>query len=572
MKELLVVLVTVIGGLGVFLIGLKHLSEGLQAVAAPSLRRLMSFAGSRNPFVRTWSGAASTMLVQSSSIITVMLVGFVSTGAVALSQAVNVIVGANIGTTATVWLLALMPSPVMVAYSCVGLGAVLYFFVSKEFFHNFGLALLGFGMLFLSMDFLNKGLLYVAAGDGVSSLLAATSVESFAGAAVVALAAALAASLLQSSAALIALIMCMASLRLISYETAIVSLLGANVGTTVAAWNVAAGAGASARRTALVNTLSNLAGSLVLLPFAIPVFAPLSKAVFPHWGEAVSVTASGGAQITMLPGIMLPIAFADTVFAILRGVLLLPFGAPLATLAEKIVYQSEAEKPHLSSLKIGVKLSPVIACDQALSEIDFMKESCLGLLACAGKVLAGDADESDERYIARREAILDNVQREVTEFLGDVMTRRLPQDVAERARRLLRLTDELESVSDEAAQVLKVVKRLRRQQQRISDASKDLLSSVHSRVHSFAVTVTPLIRSPRPEIDLVSLQAESKNIREYIRDCRKIQLGRVGADDPDSPLRVLCELDIMNAFDRVRSCYVNIAETLAGGKQPLKTA
>lgn len=570
MKDFLIAIATVVGGLGVFLLGLKHLSEGLQAVAATWLRRMMWFAKSRNPFTRAGVGAASTVLVQSSSIITVMLVGFVSTGVVSLSQAVNVIVGANIGTTATVWLLALVPHPSMVAYAGIGLGAVLYFFVSREFFHNLGLALLGVGMLFLGMDFLGKGLIYAAADAGTVRLFACAAVDSFAGAAAVALVSALATAMLQSSAAMVALVMVMASLKLIPYETAVVSLLGASVGTTVTAWTAASGGTASARRTALANTLSSFAGSVVLLPLALPVFAPLGKAVFPHWNEAAEVMAANGSCVPMIVGVMAPIALVDTLFALARGVLIFPIAGVIAMVSEKAVYQSEAEKPHLSSLKTGVKLSPVIACDQALSEIDFMKESCLGIFKSARKVLAGESDEADERYIVRRETILDNVQREVTEFLGDVMTRRLPQDVAERARRLLRLTDELESVSDEAAQVLKAEKRLRRQEQRISDVSRELLLKVHDRVYAFAETITPLIRSPRPAIDIEAIAAESKSIREFIRDCRKTQLGRVGADDPDSPLRVLCELDVINAYDRARSCYLNIAETLSGGKHAAK--
>jgi hypothetical protein len=125
-------------------------------------------------------------------------------------------------------------------------------------------------------------------------------------------------------------------------------------------------------------------------------------------------------------------------------------------------------------------------------------------------------------------------------------------------------------IADEAAQVLKAEKRLRRQEQRISDVSRELLLKVHDRVYAFAETITPLIRSPRPAIDIEAIAAESKSIREFIRDCRKTQLGRVGADDPDSPLRVLCELDVINAYDRARSCYLNIAETLSGGKHAAK--
>ena len=196
-----------------------------------------------------------------------------------------------------------------------------------------------------------------------------------------------------------------------------------------------------------------------------------------------------------------------------------------------------------------------------------MRDSDIDLLNCVRQVLTGEADQKMEDHITHRENILDNVQREVTEFLGSIMTKRLPQDVAERARRLLRLTDELESVSDEAAQILKVIKRLRKQGQKISDVSAALLLEVFDRVYAFAEKVTPWIRSPRPTIDIEAVQAESTEIHEFIRGCRRTQLGRVGPDDPDSPLRVLGELDIINACERVRAYYLNIAETLAGGKK-----
>ena len=348
----------------------------------------------------------------------------------------------------------------------------------------------------------------------------------------------------------------------ITYEMAIAVLFGANIGTTMTAWLAAIGGSAAAKRTALAHTLSNVIGSALFLPFVLPVFVPMGKALFPNWG-VVTETAKG----PLLLGVMAPIAVTDTIFSVLRGLLFFPFVRPFASLVERIVPQKEEEKPHLSVLKIGVKLSPVIACDQALLEIQFMRESNIDLLCCARKVLAGESDEDDERHIIHREGILDNVQREVTEFLGSIMTKRLPQDVAERARRLLRLTDELESVSDEAAQILKVIKRLRKQGQKISDVSAALLLQVFDRVYAFAEKVTPWIRSPRPAIDIEAVQAESTEIHEFIRGCRRTQLGRVGQDDPDSPLRVLGELDIINACERVRAYYLNIAETLAGGKK-----
>ncbi len=560
MKDMLTVFVTVAGGLGVFLLGMKHLSEGLQAVSGRGLRRFMGLATTHR-MAGVGTGIVTTLIVQSSSIITVMLVGFVSSGMMTLQQAINVIIGANIGTTGTVWIVAFAPSPEILGLIGLSLGGLLYFFMRGERPHNLGLAILGLGLVFLGLYFMAKGVQPIRQNPDIQSAFMKMGATSLGEVALVALVAALFTAVVQSSAASIAIAMTLASQQLITYEMAISVLLGANIGTTMTAWLAAIGNSAEAKRTALAHTLSNVIGSLVFLPFVLPVLVPMGKALFPNW-NAVTETAKG----PMLLGIMAPIAVTDTVFSVLRGVLTFPFVKPFARLIEWML-PSKGEKPHLSALKMGVRLSPVIACDQALVEVQFMRDSNIELLGCVRRVLTGTADEADEQHIIHRESILDNVQREVTEFLGQVMVKRLPADTAERARRLLRLTDELESVSDETATILKVTHRLRKNGQEFSDVSRSVLLQVHDRVMAFASKVSPWVKSPRPPIDIEQTQSESREIHDFVRECRRVQLGRVGPDDPNSPMRVLVELDIINAYERVRAYYLNIAETLAGGKK-----
>lgn len=568
MKEIALSVLTVAGGLGTFLLGMKHLSEGLQAVAGQELRRFMALATTRR-IAGVGTGIVSTILVQSSSIITVMLVGFVSSGLMTLPQAINVILGANIGTTATVWIVAFAPDPQVLGLTGIFAGGLLYFFpgclfcFKRDTVHNIGLAILGLGLVFLGMYFMSKGVMPIRQNQEIQAAFTRMGATTLGGVALVALVAAAFTAVIQSSAAAIAIGMTLATQQLITYEMAIAVLFGANIGTTMTAWLAAIGGTASAKRTALAHTLSNVIGSLIFLPLVLPVLIPFGKWLFPNW-HVVTETAKG----PMLLGVMAPIAVTDTIFSLLRGVIFFPFVKTFASMIERLIPQKEEEKPHLSALKPGVKLSPVIACDQALLEIQFMRDSDVDLLRCARKVISDEQDDKNERHICHREGILDNVQREVTEYLGSIMTKRLPQDVAERARRLLRLTDELESVSDEASQILKVMKRLRGNGQRISEVSVALLLQVHDRVFAFAEKVSPWIRSPRPAIDVEAVQAESKEIRDFIQDCRRTQLGRIGPDDPDSPMRVLGELDMINAYERVLAYYLNIAETLAGGKQP----
>lgn len=564
MREVLLILITVLGGLGLFLLGMKHLSEGLQATAGGGLRKFMAHATSHR-IVGVGTGILSTMIVQSSSIITVMLVGFVSTALLTLPQAITVLIGANIGTTATVWIIAYAPNPQLVGFVGVAIGGALYFFMRGERVHNLGLTIIGLGLVFLGLYFMSKGVMPIRENPEIARFFTTMDGSTLFGCAKVALVSMVLTAVIQSSAATVAIAMTLAQQQLITYEVAIAVLFGANVGTTATGWIAAIGGTADARRTALAHTLSNLIGSIVFLPF-ISLFVKGGQMLFPNWCDAEEVIVSGQATL-VLANIMAPIAVTDTIFAICRGALFFPFTRQFARFIEMVVKQPENEKPHLSALRSGAKLSPVIACDQALQEIVFMKESNIELLDCARKVLSGESDEQIENHIIHREEILDNVQREVTEFLGSIMTKRLGVEVSERARLLLRLTDELESVSDEAATVLKVVRRLRKNKLEISDVSAFLLVNIHDRVMEFAKKVTTWIRSPRPVIDLADVQGESRSIHEFIRTSRKTQISRVGKDDPGSSMRVLAELDIISAYERIRAYYLNIAEALAGGKR-----
>ena len=544
MKEALTILLTVLGGLGIFLLGMKHLSEGLQAAAGNGLRKFMSRATGHR-IVGVMSGIVSTIIVQSSSITTVMLVGFVSTALMTLPQAFAVLIGANIGTTATVWIIAYAPNPQMLGLVGLALGGAMYFFFRGERVHNLGLTVIGLGLVFLGLAFMAQGVMPIRQNPEIAKIFTAMSADSYWSILKIAFASTLLTAVIQSSAATIAIAMALAAQQLITYEVAIAVLFGANIGTTATGWLAAIGGTADAKRTALSHTLSNLIGSLVLVWF-FPLFLKVRD---------------------VIPSQMGAIAITDTVFAICRGCIFFPLVKPFVKFIERLVPQPENEKPHLSALRFGVRLSPVIACDQALMEVDFMKASNLELLDCVRQVLSGTAGADVEKHIVHREDILDNVQKEVTEFLGSIMSKRLVHEVSERARRLLRLTDELESVSDECATILKVVKRFRRQKQQISEKSLKVILNVHDRVSAYAAEVTPLIRSPRGVIPLEKLQAESKALHEHVRECRKIQLGRIGPEDPGSSIRVLGELDIINAYERIRAYYLNCAETLAGGQR-----
>lgn len=560
MNEILSILVLVGGGLGTFLLGMKHLSEGLQAVSGSGLRKFMSLATTHR-LAGVGTGVVSTVIVQSSSIITVMVVGFVSSGLMNLTQAINVIIGSNIGTTATAWLIAFAPDVKVLGLFAVLLGAGLYFLISRERIHDTGLALMGLGFIFMGLYWMKEGTEPIRGMPAVLEIFRSLDATSAWGLFKCVLVSFVFTAVVQSSAATTAIAMTLAQQGLLSFEAAAATVFGMNIGTTATAWLAAFNGSALARQTALAHTLFNVAGTIVILPFFVPVILPFATSFFPNYADAV---VSNG--VTTYPNVAAPMAAIHTLFNFITTVFVLPFVNPFARLVACIIPADAGEKPHLSALSASSHIAPVIACDQALMEVDFMKESSLELMAGVRKVLTDEADQKLEEHIAHREDVLDNVQREVTEFLGKIMVKRVPVEVAERARRLLRLTDELESVSDEAATILKVTRRLRKSGQRFSESSLDVLLNVHDRTMAFATLVSSFLKSPRPGFDLAAVQSESKTLHELVRTSRQGQLNRIGPNDPNSPIRVLVELDVLNAYERVRAYYLNIAETLAGGK------
>lgn len=560
MKEAISILIIVGGGLGTFLLGMKHLSEGLQAISGSKLRRFMSLATTHR-LAGVGTGLISTVIVQSSSIITVMAVGFVSSGLLNLTQAINVIIGSNIGTTATAWIIAFAPDVKILGLFSAWLGAMLYFFMSRERLHDGGLALMGLGFIFMGLFWMKEGMEPIRSMPAIVEMFQSLDATSMGGLLKCVLVSFIFTAIVQSSAATTAIAMTLAQQGLLSFEAAAATVFGMNIGTTATAWIAAFNGSAPARQTALAHTLFNVAGTLIIIPFFVPVILPVTTSFFPHYAEAVVTNG-----VPMYPNIAAPMAAIHTLFNLITTALILPFVKPFARMVARLIPAHPEETPHLSALRLTSHISPVIACDQALLEVAFMKESDLELLAGVRKVLTGEADLKSEDHIAHREDMLDRVQHEVTEFLGRIMVKRVPADVADRARRLLRLTDEFESISDEAATILKVTRRLRKGGQSFSTVSLNVLLDIHDRIQAYAEIVSALVKSPLPTFDLRATQSHAKDLHQLIRETRQAQLNRIGPNDPNSPIRVLIELDILNAYERICAYYLNIAETLSGNK------
>ncbi len=551
MKDILILLATMGGGLGCFLMGMKHLSEGLQSIGGAGLKRFMS-AMTTNRITGMVTGVVSTIIVQSSSIITVMTVGFVSSGLMDLTQAINVIIGSNIGTTATAWLIAYAPDVRLMGFAAVTLGAILYFGFRREGIHNGGLAVLGLGLVFIGLHCMNMAIAPLKKSEEALKLFATLDAATLGGLLRCFAVSLVFTAIVQSSAATTAIAMTLANQGVITFEAAAATVFGMNIGTTVTAWLAATGGSTEARRTAMAHTLFNVAGTIILMPLFIPVVLPTIKSFFPDWSVEPAA----------------PMAAVHTGFNIVTTLCFLPFTGPFAALVKRIVKERRGadDVPHLVYLDAHMKMSPFICCSQAYQTMQFMATSVKEMLESTRIVLSGDATIEIERHIFHREEILDRVQCEITEFLGKVMSARLPSSVAEYARALLRIADEYESLSDEFPVIVRAFRRVRAENP--SAASNSSVLDVLDGVNAFQQRVLTafLVGKHLRESTLAELSATSKRLRHAIATAREDLLHRIGNAD-STPLAALATLDIFNAIDRARSCLINIAETLAGGKR-----
>jgi len=315
-----------------------------------------------------------------------------------------------------------------------------------------------------------------------------------------------------------------------------------------------------ARRAALAHTLFNCIGVFIISPFFLPVFVPLMHHYFPSMSEPVT-TATG----TVYPYITAPIAMVHTGFNIINTCLFLPFLGYFTAFVRRLIPGGDVEEqPRLTKFD-PLRMSPVIAVEQARQEVDRMASIAEKMLMDFRVVLTDAKREDLERHIFEAEDTLDLVQHEVSDFLGKVMSAHLPMDVAYRARMLLRVADEYESVSDEVRSLLKMIRRMRTNGMSLSHEGKTEILFLHDLCARFADKVTEAFRKGKiyaPDV-LTNMHAESQAISQQIKDVREAQLQRLTDHNPHAePLKIVMLMDLLNVYRRLKEDCLNIGEAM----------
>ena len=455
----------ILGSLGVFLFGMKIMSEALQKVAGERLKTLLGrMTGNR--FTGVLTGLFVTGIVQSSSATTVMVVSFVNAQLLNLTQAIGVIMGANIGTTLTGWLVALVGFKVKisaVALPIVGIGMMLTFLKGARR-KQWGEVLLGFGILFLGLHLLKGSLpdldeqqlgwVQSLGGDSILATLA-----------FVAIGTALT-IVLQSSSATMTLTLTMTAAGWISYGNAAAMILGENIGTTATALLASIGASAAARRAAFAHTTFNLVGVTWAILLMHVVLLPAVDWLVP--GDPNAQTATHAATVTA------HLAMFHSAFNITNTLLLLPFVSQLARFVSRLVPEPRGlEAPrfgkHISTTVIG---TPEIQLVQVREELRHMADVVTAMFRHAMQALTEpEVDHARLVEVIRNEELrADGLEREITEVLRHAARESTSGQVAREIANMTHNAHRLERIGDHCDRLASIVERIRQGDPRGLDA------------------------------------------------------------------------------------------------------
>lgn len=561
MTSITTVVINVAGGLAIFLLGMQLLSEGLQAVAGQRLRKMIATATS-NRFAGILTGTVVTSIVQSSSVVTVMVVGFVTAGIMTLQQAINVIIGANIGTTVTAWIVSLQTSSIGgYGMIIIALATIPYLFAKKEKIRYTGLAFLGLGLIFYGLEFMGGELKILKEEPAFKALFQLFHADSFAGTIKCITVGAIATAIIQSSSAATAIIITLASMGVINFQTAGALVLGSNIGTTITAWLATLGATTEARRAALAHTLFNCLGVVLATPFLLPVIVPAITKIYG------TVAADGTITFT---NVAIPVAMMHTCFNVVNTIVFLPFVKQFAALVRMLVPSAEVKEVKRLTMLDPTRIAPVLAVEQARKEVEYMADCNREILSEFRIVLTGEIREDLEQHIFETEDKLDRIQHEVSLFLGKVMTMSLPSDVADRARMLLRVADEYESVSDEVMTLLKLVRRIRNNGMVLSEKGRAEMLSLHDHCSAFADTVTKAFKQGKdkaPDI-LTHMRLNSQSITAEVKAIRASQLERLQNMGGTEAMKIVALMDVLNAYRKLKETCLNIGEAMLDESHP----
>ncbi len=543
--------INTLGGLAMFLFGMKVMSEGLQKVAGEKMRHVLS-AMTSNRFVGVGTGVVVTSVIQSSSATTVMLVGFVHAGLITVSQSVGVIMGANIGTTFTGWLVAIVGFKLKItamALPAITIGFIPRFIGNRKL-ADWGEVLIGFGLLFLGLNYMKEAVESLGESKEIIDWMAtcrADTVIARLGAVAVGM---IVTFVIQSSSAAMAVIMTLA-VGGMPVDTACALALGTNIGTTITSNLAAIGTSVSAKRAARVHLLFNVVGSIWPIVLFVPFLAFVD----------LFIDRSGSMDKAT---IAVYLAVFHTLFNIISTVAFIPFTKQLAWLSQKLVFGGAEKNVALKFLDPKVMNSPPMALHAAraellrmIDEVESMLIKVLKVVSSPDKKMGKVADE-----VLATEEIVDILEKEISEYLVSVTRLETSLEQSHEITGILHAVSDVERMGDHCESLLRLAKRRYDKKLPLGDRAIKELNEIGARVKEFMDLIRENMTEPKPTLmaDARRLEDSINEMRRQMRKAHVIRLNE-GSCKVDSGLVFI---DMLTSFEKMGDHAFNVAEMLAG--------
>lgn len=549
-----------LGGLGLFLFGMKIMSEGLQKVAGDRMRKILA-ALTSNRLVGTLVGLAVTAIIQSSSATTVMVVGFVNAGLMSLVQAIGVVLGANIGTTITGQLIAFKITKY--ALPAIGIGAGLKLFANKKGNMYFGEVLLGFGMLFFGLTIMKDAFDPIKGSEEFRNFFLMIGDRHLLGV----LIGAIITMVVQSSSATMGITMALASSGLLTYEAAVALILGENIGTTITANLAAIGTNIAARRTAAAHFLFNFIGVSYMLIF-FPFFLKFISSITPGDADFVIQTqqqvAAMGGNIGDKPFIARHIANTHTMFNIINTIIFLPLIGLLAKLTTMLIRGSDAEMEfHLKFIDNRVLNTPPIALGQARAETKRMAQVSLEMLEETLKFLE-DGDEKRLPALEKKEETVDMLQKEITDFLVALSQQSIAQETSKDLASMMHMVNDLERVGDHCENLWTLGLRKKHQKITFTETGMSEIREIGEKTREFLTFVVSAMERRDTTIKEKANFMEN-GIDDLEETLRNNHINRLNTGEC-SVHSGLVFLDMLHNFEKIGDHTYNVTKVVVGAK------
>lgn len=548
---------TMLGGLAVFMYGMKIMGDSLENLAGDNVKSLFNkVSNSRVKGVAI--GAGVTAIIQSSSATTVMLVGFVNVGMLSLLQASAIIMGSNIGTTITAQLSSLSALNVTAVMSCMAFaGLVLVMFSKKESRQKLGIILLGLGMLFIGLNLMGSAMKSFAYDDaGNPSVFAEFMLSSFTNPLLNILLGALFTAFIQSSSAATGILITFASAEVITFDMAIFMVLGTNIGTCITAILASIGASTNAKRTAAIHLMFNIFGTLIVL---VPTLLFTNQlAVF----------------LEMISGSYLErqIANFHTIFNILVTLILLPFTKQMVRLAEFLIpekkIQENQKQTRLYYLDERILQTPPIAVQQVVAEVENMGVIAKENLKYSLEMLI-QKDKGKEAYIIENEKIINYLNREIANYLVKISALDISERDSQTIGSLFHVVSDVERIGDYSENIMDFANKMIAED--LSFSAKALMEIEDLAVKlekMFTLAIQTLAKRDRSIIpEVQKLEDEVDKIKEFMEEShiRRLSEGHCSIEGG------AIYLSLASQLERVADHMLNIAKSIIPQEERVQT-